>query len=295
MADDVSTSKQPRTHGEPFRPFGTLPPVITTETCLQCGYALRGLPIDGLCPECGQSVERSLRGASLRHAEPKYVRRLHHGLILVQWATGLGLTAWFMLLAAIGAGLFAWPIIEIILGGVCVLVAANYVGWWMVTTPDPGLPGARNRRMTRWIVRAGLAAAYLPVLVIAMSMLHPEFVRWVFHMQGVPGMAGLAVWLSLAGLIASYIARVAYMRWLAMRLPNQLLDSQALATSWTVVIVSILGAPMCLMGPMIASLLWMHLLDEMRGSLRDAADLAERNAQPPTPAEPHAPRPYASM
>lgn len=297
MADEVTTSKHPHSSAEPFRPLGTPSQArtITTETCLRCGYALRGLPVDGACPECGRSIERSLRGASLRYADPRYVRRMHHGLIVVQWATGFGLTGWFVFLAAVGADLLTLVRISLFFVALCIVVSVNYVGWWMATTADPGLPGMRNRRWTRWCIRAGLAAAYLPILTIAALVVYPHPIEWVMRVVNLPDTAFFAAWMALAGLIASYIARVSYIRWLAMRLPNQLLDSHALATSWTIVIISILGAPMCLMGPLIASLLWMHLLDEVRTSLRDAADIASRSAQPPTPAEPHAPLPYASM
>jgi hypothetical protein len=47
--------------------------------CLRCGYNLRGLKIDGLCPECGAPIARSLHGNLLGYSAPEYVAKLQAG------------------------------------------------------------------------------------------------------------------------------------------------------------------------------------------------------------------------
>src|SRR5262245_1427978 len=51
--------------------------------CVRCGYALRGLSVTGICPECGTPVDRSLRGDLLEYCDPHYARRLLLGARLI--------------------------------------------------------------------------------------------------------------------------------------------------------------------------------------------------------------------
>lgn len=47
--------------------------------CIGCGYLLRGLPVDGVCPECTTAVRRSLQGDQLIYADPRWLRVLVFG------------------------------------------------------------------------------------------------------------------------------------------------------------------------------------------------------------------------
>ena len=40
---------------------GGRPVLKVSQACLDCGYELMGLPLNGSCPECGQAIEHSLR------------------------------------------------------------------------------------------------------------------------------------------------------------------------------------------------------------------------------------------
>jgi len=59
--------------GDPFRVGGV--------TCIKCGYILRGLRMDGRCPECGGAIRDSLEQYRLRHAHPFRLRLVHCGVI----------------------------------------------------------------------------------------------------------------------------------------------------------------------------------------------------------------------
>lgn len=43
--------------------------------CVHCNYNLRGLTVDGACPECGRPVADSTRDDALRGADPIWLRR----------------------------------------------------------------------------------------------------------------------------------------------------------------------------------------------------------------------------
>ena len=51
--------------------------------CMQCGYNLRTLPVDGLCPECAAPVQFSREGYYLRSAPVEWLRKLKGGLSLI--------------------------------------------------------------------------------------------------------------------------------------------------------------------------------------------------------------------
>jgi hypothetical protein len=63
----------------------------STLRCVRCGYDLRGQPAEGLCPECGLSVEQTQSvGTHLQRGRPG-------------WLTRLSLGTWMFLLAPISA------------------------------------------------------------------------------------------------------------------------------------------------------------------------------------------------
>ncbi len=84
---------------DPPSPHAIAPPATTVDTkgrhvlavdvpCIQCGYNLRGLDRETVCPECGGTVERSLHGRWLRFADPRWLNRLRIGASLL-WVSTL--------------------------------------------------------------------------------------------------------------------------------------------------------------------------------------------------------------
>jgi hypothetical protein len=59
-------------------------PVISCDlTCVGCGYNLRTLARDALCPECATPVEQSCRAPDLDAASPAWLRRIRRGYLLL--------------------------------------------------------------------------------------------------------------------------------------------------------------------------------------------------------------------
>ena len=50
----------PRTVTESTRDDAAKKPALA---CFACGYSLQGLPVDGMCPECGEAIARSVEAA----------------------------------------------------------------------------------------------------------------------------------------------------------------------------------------------------------------------------------------
>src|SRR5438552_6182303 len=47
--------------------------------CHRCAYNLRGLPVNGRCPECSASVDLSVSNNRFRGIEPRHIRRIVRG------------------------------------------------------------------------------------------------------------------------------------------------------------------------------------------------------------------------
>ena len=56
--------------------------IVADLQCIQCGYNLRGLATDKLCPECGTPIERSRRGDLLNDADPDWLKKLRLGVLV---------------------------------------------------------------------------------------------------------------------------------------------------------------------------------------------------------------------
>ena len=86
------------------RAISTAGPIETDVTCRRCGYNLRGLLEEGLCPECGTAVVLSTRGDLLRYADPDWVETMARGVKFILWglllATVLGFLGGFLILRA---------------------------------------------------------------------------------------------------------------------------------------------------------------------------------------------------
>jgi hypothetical protein len=59
-------------------PLDSMQPVVTGNVdadipCRKCGYNLRGLAVDGRCPECATPVGVSINGELLRYSDPTFV------------------------------------------------------------------------------------------------------------------------------------------------------------------------------------------------------------------------------
>src|SRR5262245_65813461 len=54
--------------------------VTTDLPCRKCSYNLRGLAMNGRCPECGAAVGLSVQGDLLRFSNPLWVRTLQRGV-----------------------------------------------------------------------------------------------------------------------------------------------------------------------------------------------------------------------
>ncbi|MBL8757900.1 MAG: hypothetical protein JNK35_05665 [Phycisphaerae bacterium] len=282
--------------------------VTGKQLCNGCGYALVGLPVDGVCPECGRSVAASLAGDDLRFAPPEYLRSLERGARWVQWSLVLkvltiiaGIALGIALMAAGVAGQ-RW-ISTVVTGGLGLgAAAASALGWWWLSAPDPSRRAGDKGESPRRLVRVTLVL----VVVGSLASSAGEVVQSV--MGPVPvfgpggtirggggggtgagttatattlgvGVVGLALGaLALVGNLAwivQYFAAMTYLAWLAPRIPDEQAVRDAKRLMWLGPVLYVLLACVLMIGPLIATVMYFVLLDRVREGVRRVRVMAE--------------------
>lgn len=245
-------------------PVDALDIVPVDAPCTTCGYSLRGLAVDAVCPECAHPVRLSLERRRLGLASPDYLRSLHTGSTAL--LLGLILAVAFGGISALqyttlgtfryALPLVLWPALD--------LFAAIFVsfGIWQLTIDDPGLPRHDQARGNARTLRA--AAVVLPIvhavqvlaatltaapLPASLALLAPLLDAASFMLRV---MCVVGAWLFIATGLCNLI------RWLAARLPDPALYSNA-RTSGRVLPFFLVPA---MIGPagLIPAALWMAVL-----------------------------------
>lgn len=235
--------------------------------CIRCGYDLAGLSRDHTCPECGTPIERSyapdlLENRSLEFLSSLYsgVRLVFFGLIGMICLTGLALAGGILVsVASPGTSAAYGLVVQVLSLGLALVVL---LGWWRVTTPDPGRVGGgldvRPRQIIRITVCVQLAtnALSLGLEPFANSNnLDPS--NPIDVLYGVVGLVSLVAW------AVQFFAAMLYLRWLARRIPDYKLESDAKRFMWLGPVLYIPGS--CLIvGPLIAFILYLIMLNTLR-------------------------------
>jgi len=198
-------------------------------SCRKCGYNLRTLLPDGICPECATAVGRSLQGDFLRFSDPYWVESLASGMnwivasIVLSFVTGgLGGGAavcmrwapsrpdvWFLL-----------PMLAIGLVGI--------IGYWRVTVPDPSGLGEEGRLNSRKVLRFCQIGGYL------FNLIQQAFVHFVPVLVVLGAVAG-----GILGMVSVFSGFV-YARRLALRIPDTRLARSCRIVMWGAASVMVL-------------------------------------------------------
>lgn len=134
------------------------------QACIGCSYALRGLPVAGVCPECGMAVVRSFRGDRLSAADPDYVRELLRGATLLLAAAVVTVAIWVGAIAVLvlldtGRGVSALVWTPLLLASLALAGIMFVAGAFRISAADPeGLDGPAQHT-GRMLARPGAICA----------------------------------------------------------------------------------------------------------------------------------------
>ena len=243
--------------------------VVAGNACIDCGYDLAGLRADGQCPECGASIERSLKGDFMVHASPEYLATLHRGAVSVLTAILVQVALMFvglairLLLFTYGGSLGWLPAattgIELVSAG------ALLWGWWRLSTPMPSLAEKpwvdKARRWVRYLLFGDIIVLVAQV-VLATTMrlgVRPPGIEYVAVAFG---LFSLAIWL------ATYIVHGTYLAWLAKRIPDTKLHNRSKRIRWLCPLLATVGIILIGLGPLIALVIYWNLINSFRKAFK---------------------------
>lgn len=277
-------------HGAWFSTTRRHRPSTDDVLCVFCANDLAGLPEEGVCPECGRSIERSIRGDRLACAPRAYLRRLSAGTSLVFGGLAVAIAVpWAVMvlhgfLAREGAlTVVAAPIIIAArLGGLLVLLG----GWSLLGTLHPDYVHDRAAIAVSVMVRvaagAAVIAATLTVGAGLVGWMHETRADSTPWMREVGRLAdGPTAFLPVSEMVVQailFVTSMLHVRWLAARIPNERLRAGAGLGIWVLPLATLLLSPLLCIGPLLAPAGYLVIIAQLRSDLRGLLEQPEAAA-----------------
>ena len=213
-------------------------PVGSGIRCINCRYELVGLREDGACPECGEPVLHTLKGALALYATDAALASLHRGssIVLVcaipllpmafATAASIEIVAHWMTLAMTLAFLF--------------INGAFLWGWWLLTTPvSARSQWTEGDRVRLWV--RGMLIVHAVILVclgVVVFVDEPQ--------SGMP--SNTIIWAIVGGLLlhtaawlATMVVQMLHLARLASLVPDAAMHDRAKLLVWLGPLLVVLG------------------------------------------------------
>lgn len=143
--------------------------ITSSLICVGCRYELVGLQHDGVCPECGASVDSSVRRLRLRTSDAAFARRIEAGVRMLLTSSLFSCVIVVVtVMGKIAETLFVAMVFGAILtvAGFCGAWFCWIVGWWLLASEDRSIP-ARSSWTCRLIkVCCGAQVASLAIGIL---------------------------------------------------------------------------------------------------------------------------------
>ncbi len=207
--------------------------------CIRCGYRLRGLEVEGRCPECGSEVACSMPSDRLSVADPSWLDRVYRGEMRIILGSlmliGLPLVVNFIL--AFYSNLVQTdPFVQAVPDGVTELsvlpgMLRILFGTIGVTTIDPRLTLTEQPLTLR---RAARVAAVISTLLLVFLICDEMAGGMLSHL-----LDETLSWVNLVVLLGVLVVISNYLAWLADRIPDPRLAGRTrfIAKSFAVCVV----------------------------------------------------------
>jgi len=180
-------------------------PLTVDLACARCGYNLRTLATDALCPECATPVSQSLLGNRLHLAAPAWLRDLRSGTVLLLV---------YLLLRVVVGMVTAWmsvnsqPPLYLLW---CMVDVFGVVAVFRLTRPEPSSPERETVMGLRRLLR------------VASVVSLPARYAWVIPSIAATVPAGVGSVVGGVAILVVTIGLLIHLRRLALRIPDGVL------------------------------------------------------------------------
>jgi len=200
--------------------------LATDVPCIQCGYNLRGLTSGGQCPECGKTIDESLRGELLRFANADWLRTIQRGIsIAIIWAA-LGIV-WKLSDRWIGLHYLSYSVVfMLIFSGIALIWFAAAM---LITVREPRTA----------LQSSGVSLRHLIRTLAGVETVVPA----IFHFTpGFPSIISIfVIFISILIHVVGLTAMLIFLRRLAQRIPNAFFERATTPLIWLVILNSALS------------------------------------------------------
>jgi hypothetical protein len=205
-------------------------PIAEDMPCMICGYNLRGLMIDGRCPECGSAVSRSVHGNLLRYADAEWLAKLLLGVRLMLWSILIAILVSLIggIVLALGGPRAITGITAIFMAGLDVAAAL------LITVQEPRISLTDTTITWRKAVRVGAIVAFLGLVLeqIGVTSIGIRLlVQFGMAVGAIRWFAVIGMILGMAGVVALF-GKLVYLRQFALRVPDAPLARSTRIVMW---------------------------------------------------------------
>lgn len=187
--------------------------------CVDCGYNLRGLKMEGNCPECGTAIGESLPPDMLRYGADRWLRFVNAGVGVVMLSTAL-------ILMDNVIGIFHVALVgetpEESIWQAMGMLGLQVFGCYLLTVREAHSLESLSCRRLRWIARIGVA-------VYSGNAICARLMDWWMDV----GTTFVISYVVEAFVLVAVVAQYLYLRILLLRIPRP-----RLARSLIIVIVA---------------------------------------------------------
>lgn len=192
--------------------------------CRKCGYNLRGLSVQGNCPECGTVTSLTVAGDRLRCSDPDWLDRIARGCRYIVLGTLLAVTLGCL---GGGAGMALGIPVNPAMGAAFgfMLGLVSVYGAWLLTAPEPARVGLDRlvtaRKVVRYCLIIGLLQGLVQIAAQPLSFNSAVAIALLI-LGGIAGLVG----------IAGEFAKFLYLQKLSERIPDKTLAGRAKFLRW---------------------------------------------------------------
>lgn len=273
-------------------PTSAAPPPMIVDAprhCIRCGYSVKGLPLDGHCPECNTPVELSIREPMIASSAPEYLVTLRQGISLILYSIALAIFMTVLKFVRITwippntwqLGVSASTFFVSVLGA---------IGYWRFTSPDPSVAQLESATASRKVVRVVvlvqcvLGAAVLICHLLGSIIATPvtkntKFLSVMYPANTLTAIVDVLLLVQLVLMAVSFVAVMRYTRLLATRIPDSYIVARARSYMWQLPLLCTVGL-LILIGPLVSIFLYVKLLHRLRKHVHSFILTGHRAALP---------------